>query len=481
MKSFMVESVLPEMLSMRSVGVYIDKDPIEGKITKRQAKSIVPYIYYYGVEDLLSWDTWVYNNETSYKTLLLREQYDLYDDVTGLPMGCNERLRRVWINDDGKVSIQFFNQAQKEVNGTVVKSYDPQPVMNLNITEIPFVDFSISKSLMEDIADYQIALLNMESADVSYSYGMNFPIYVEQYAQNELNSHIKKLDEDSKEPTTKKQIDVGPFHGRRYPQNLDPPSFINPSSEPLQISMKKEEQMKEDIRQLLGLTVSSVQATHASADSKSIDKQTLEAGLSNIGLELQTGEQRIARIWDLYEGGTKPTIVSYPTTYALITDDQRMDSAIKQQQLQGSAPSKTFQKYCSKNIAKTLFENKVPQDDLDKMLKEIDVAKYITSDPEAIKTDVELGLVTEVTASNARGYDGEAEVPKAREEHAARAARIVTAQTSAKAGMNNANARGVPALGNDPQGAKKEKKNSQSADVNVKGGNKQVRGGSNVN
>lgn len=478
MKAFMVEAILPEMLSMRSVGVYIDKDPIEGKVNRRTAKSIVPYLYYYQVEDLLSWDTYVYNNECSYKALLLREQYDLYDDVTGLPMGCNERLRRVWINNNGKVSVEFFNQTRSMKDGKEVREYVSQGANELNITEIPFVDFTISKSLMEDIADYQIALLNMESADVSYSYGANFPIYVEQYAQNELNSHIKKLDSETGDPLPKqnKQVDVGPFHGRRYPQNLDSPGFIHPSSEPLQIAMKKEEQIKEDIRQLLGLTISSLQPAHASADSKQIDKQTLEAGLSSIGLELQTGEQRISRIWALYEGDKSVTTVSYPTTYALVTDDQRIDSAVKLQGLQGAAPSKMFQKYCAKNIAKTMFENKVPQEDLDKMIKEIDAAKYITSDSIAITADLENGLVSEMTASNARGYDGATEVPIAREEHAAKAARIVTAQTSAKAGIDGANARGVPALGNDPKGAAKEKAATQTAALNTKGGTKQVRG-----
>jgi hypothetical protein len=34
---------------------------------------------------------------------------------------------------------------------------------------------------MEDIADYQIALMNLESSDINYMLKSNFPFYVEQY------------------------------------------------------------------------------------------------------------------------------------------------------------------------------------------------------------------------------------------------------------------------------------------------------------
>ena len=53
--------------------------------------------------------------------------------------------------------------------------------MLIDIPEIPFVLMELDTSLMTDIADYQISLLNLASSDVNYALKSNFPFYVAQF------------------------------------------------------------------------------------------------------------------------------------------------------------------------------------------------------------------------------------------------------------------------------------------------------------
>lgn len=473
MAVFMAENVLPEMLVMRQALVYVDKEPLEEGMTKADTDGKRPYLYCYPIQDIMSWETYFKNGWISYKTILIRESFTIIDEESGLPEGSGTRYLRLWINKNGKVSAQYYMPVSTTVGTSAVpETYEAKPPVELNLTEIPIVEFSIKKSLMEDVADHQIALLNMESTDVSYAYGANFPFYTEQYGRQDSINHLKILDKETGLPVAAKEVVVGTTHGRRYPENLERPGFIHPSPEPLEISMKKQQQLKEDIRQLIGLSVRTLSPGHASAESKGVDNQTVEAGLTCIGLELQTGEQRIAKIWAEYQGD-EPSSVIYPTNYTLVTEAQRQERAKNYADLQGKVPSKTFQKEASKDISRTLLEGKIPQETLEKILKEVDAADHITSNFEEIAKDLEMGLVSEETASNARGYDGKKEVPKARIEHAERAARILVAQTAAagKAGDSGSDgtdpqARGSKDLSADPDAGKKEKESSQSGTLN---------------
>ena len=72
------------------------------------------------------------------------------------------------------------------------------------------------------------------------------------------------------------------MEGRRYGKGLERPGFIHPSSEPLEVSMAKQKELKEDIRTLIGLNLASLQSRRASAESKQEDVRTKEEGLSFI-------------------------------------------------------------------------------------------------------------------------------------------------------------------------------------------------------
>lgn len=474
MSAYLARNVLPPLLSLARVGVCIDREPVSERATYADGLRNTPYIYKYDAENIVSWDAQIVNNELYFKTLLLSENWQTYDTATGLPNGVELRYRRYWINDNGKVMVQFYvedKEATKSLSDQSEVEYKEQgPPNELNLKTIPFVMYGLTASLMRDVADHQIALLNLESSEVSYGYQGNFPIYVEEADERQAMTHLKQATMEGKVDGVP-NIDVGVSRGRRYPRGMNPPAFISPSGEPLLVSMKKSQQLKDDIRKLVGLTVSTLQPGHASAASKAASNQTIENGLAVIGNELEVGERKINRIWAEYMN-EETSEISYPTTYALITQKDRIGLAKDMSELINSVPSKCFAKEASVQLAQILFQDSVSPETMSEMEEQIREANFITSDPDAIMNDLNLGLVSQVTASNARGYDGETEVPIANKEHAERAARIVTAQVGAKQQAGgDTGARGVKDLSADPQSADKEKQASQrTPDVNVEPG-----------
>jgi hypothetical protein len=332
---------------------------------------------------------------------------------------------------------------------------------------IPFVIAEISQSLMTDIADHQIALLNLASSDLGYSLNANFPLYIEQedpaanFAHN-LQSDLASDGTSSDASVAKdRTAGSGTIDGRSYPRGLEAPSFINPSAEPLVASMKKQEQITIEIRQLVNLSISSLVPMRASAESKEQDDKGLESGLAKIGLELEYLERQIAIIWAMYENSS-PASVKYPTQYSLKDDKARRDEANEILDTLGKVPSITFQKQMAKKAVDLLTSSSAPAEKVQEMFKEIEKADVIVIDSEIISTDIENGLVDTETASLARLYPpGSSE--KAQEEKIVRLALISQAQSKDDTPMSAA--RGVKEADVTGDDAKLEKKASQDSDL----------------
>lgn len=462
MTSFVGRILLPELLPLGKVGVYIDKPALEQGLTKDKVRGVHPYIYIYTCEQILNWR---YDANGNLVMVILEDEMIRDDEIV--------KEYREMILENGIVTTNFYDK-----NGELIVTKE------LNMPRIPFVIAQISEPLMRDIADYQIALLNLASSDMAYALKANFPFYVEQYnPSQELTMRMREasqkyIDNDdgtidsvtgtgTSEAASKageKEIKVGSATGRRYPMGANQPDFIHPSSEPLEVSMKKQEQLIQEIRQIVNLAVSNIAPQRASAESKKEDLKSLEAGLSYIGLELEYVELEIARIWNIYENTAKEPVVKYPANYSLRNDSDRRQEAEELSNLRDKLPSLTYQKEISKLIVETLLSTKVSKEVIKKVYSEIESAKIVTTDHDTLRKDVEAGLVSTETASLAAGYPkGESE--KAENDHARRAARIMAAQT-------NGAARGVDDLGGD---AKEEKKISQSRDMNPDN-KKKVRG-----
>jgi len=449
MNSFIGRMILPELLSMGKVGVYIDKADIELNTLADQTH-VRPYVYLYETESILNWR---YDN-AQLVALLLKDRNYSTDADTGLPTGSQESYRLLQRTDAG-VEVTMYDHEGNETDKKL-----------LALKQIPFVIFEIQGSLMADVADHQIALLNLASSDLMYSLQSNFPFYTEQYDPNDIGEFIRGTGQQPTETAPGTALsastarsnsqEVGTTQGRRYPKGMDRPQYINPSSEPLKVSMEKQFSIQQEIRQLVNLAVTNQAPRNASAESKSYDERGLEAGLSYIGLELEYGERLIAEIWAEYEA-QEATIINYPAKYTLKSDDERYSEADKLEKSAERIPSDLYRREILKRSAEIRVGTYIPADLLEKIKDQIDAAEVVVIDPEVIHQDLEDGILSPETASLARGY-GSDEYPKASKAHAERLARIAISQSEGAAA-----ARGIKDAG-DPKEAIEEKSRSRETD-----------------
>ena len=198
MNAFLGMKVISDLLVMGKVGIYVDN---AASIGPRMIDEIgvTPYLYQYPLEDIMSYACSRPDKPSEFSAVLLRDVVMQYDYPTGLPIATAVRYRRLWINPDtGKVMLQFHAD-----NGDPV-SLEGQPSgpIELNLTKIPFVLLDIGDSIIKDVCDYQIALLNLLSSDVSYALRANFPFLVKQVDQFGAGDHLKQYDTENGTATT---------------------------------------------------------------------------------------------------------------------------------------------------------------------------------------------------------------------------------------------------------------------------------------
>ncbi len=440
MNWFIGHYIIPELLTMKKVGVWVDAPDFGPTLMDKGEKH--PFFYHYKAEHIRNWKYADDNFDKEFEALILRDYEYSIDPETGLPNGQTERYRKVWIDKtDGLVRVQYYNAENQPITA----------VITLQIRKIPFVVFEITESLLKDVANSQIALLNMESSDISYALQGNFPFYVEQFDDKANPNLIKQAREayDSVTDTASNcvidskannEMEVGSTQGRRYPKGFDKPDFINPSPEPLQVSMEKQAALKADIRQLVHLALSSIQPKMASAESKSFDQQGLESGLSYIGLELEHGERQLAAYWAMYEGKTVTPTVNYPKQWSLKSSSDVKQEVDQLTEMREDIPSPTFKKQINIKIVNLILGTALDSETLKLIEQELKASKVPSSDPDTIINDVKAGLLDETTASTGRGYDSGV-IEQARIDHAARLARIQESQS-----RGNPASRGVPEL-----------------------------------
>lgn len=434
MAQFMGLDALEEALVMGKVGIVVDM-PSELGPTLADTYGKSPYLYLYPRENILNWD---FDKKTGKLIKLLLKQVDpTTDSIYGFPTAtlC-EIYKCFFINEFGTVTCHIIDADNNLINEIF-----------LNLPEIPFHWLDIGESFMADIYRAQIALLNISSSDINYILNANFPLYVE---QRDLRVS-PEFNEGESERT------LGPTYGIYYNQGLDAPNWIAPPSEPLKASMDKQDQIKRDIRMMVGLHLSELGAAKSqSGTSKEMDRSTLESGLSAIGLILEYAEQQIAKFWSYYENSTPATII-YPEQYHSKLFETSLEESERLFKLKRAVPSSTYTKEISKLISYTLLDNKVTRETLDTIDSEIEKSKTLDLDSTTIGLHLERGLVDSETLSTALGYPSDA-VKKAKKEHIERLAEIAKAQSS----ESNLAARG---LTRDSQQAKQEKAESQNPDL----------------
>lgn len=437
MTQFIGKTVLEELLPMSKVGIWVDADENRN-----------PFLYLYPIEDILNWD-----DERFPTSILLREYAPQLDSDFCIQLQPKVQYRHAAVKN-GKVEVKFLDE-----NKVVTKSEF------LDFDKLPFVVVSISESLLKDIANYQIALLNIASSDMSYTLRANFPFYTEQYdiQADAMKKFENTAEVDSSlkvEAVANNAIEVGVTSGRRYPKGTERPAFIAPPTEPLVASMQKQEQLKQELRVLINLSLSNLSPTRASKESKQQDETGLEAGLSSIAQELERAEKYIAGIWHEYLGSSENADVSYPPDYSLKNDSDRQLEAEKDLDLVSRLPTKEGQRELTKRAILKLFGGKVSTEKLSTILREVDEADILTLDHEKLMLDVENQLVSAEYASFLRGYP-KGQADEAAEEHAEKLARIAMSQSLAS---------GSPlASGEVSPLSEKEKKQAVEVDHEING------------
>lgn len=433
MNAFLGMDILSELLVMGRCGIFVDNSVVSGE-TIADAIGARPYLYPYAIEDVLSWTCASADNPSQFQSLLLRDTCVDYDRRTLLPLQTFQRFRLLWL-EGGQVMLQFYDIAGNEIDRNGEPSTGPTA---LELTRIPFVMPDIHDSLIKDVWRHQVALLNLTSRDVWYAIQSNFPFYVEQRDLRAIGTHLKQASTEDGTATIggqgagQQDLALGVSHGRAYGMGAHAPEFIHPSPEPLKASLELQDKLEADIRKLVNLAVQTM-ATRGSAESKALDNAGLEAGLSYIGLVLESAERQIAEFWAAYENRNEKqrevATVKYPDRYSLKTDSDRIKESSDLSKLMFSVPGHQAKKEIAKNIVTVLLGGKVDVGTIDKIHAEIDKADYLTSDPNTIIQAVEAGLCDEATGSEALGF-AKGIFIKAREDHALRVARIAEAQAS---------------------------------------------------
>jgi hypothetical protein len=414
MNTFIAQCIIPELLTMSKVGIYVDMPKLNGPLLS-QNKNKRPFLYYYTAEQILSW---TYDSDNTLTAVLLKDCYEKFDQYSGMPTGNEEGYRHIYL-DNGQVKVQIY-----DVDGALTGEE-----ITINVPEIPFVILNINDSLLTDVADYQIALLNLASSDLGYILKSNFPFYTEQVDSRIISNHIKP--EGSEGTSDVKEIKTGAVHGRTYNKDLERPGFIHPSSEPLTASMSKQDQLKAEIRMLIHLAITNINPGRmASAESKGFDERSLEAGLSYIGLILEFGENRVSRFWQNYEdAGSEGAIVKYPQRYSLKSEEERSKEAESYAKQMDRVGSLEFKKQMAKRIVDLVLGPKVPLEVISKINLEIENATALVGDPDVVLNDVINGILGNETACAIRCYP-EGEADRAAKDHAEKLKRIADNQAT---------------------------------------------------
>ena len=479
MDAFLGFEALTELLTMGRVGIYVDNPIVTGH-TLADSPLAKPYLYTYQIEDILSWTMSRHDDESEFQAVLLRDRVIDYTTPENmgmahniqLPQGDVERLRLIYIDPDTKlVNIQFYNNDSIPVDPISNLPTKSGPI-ELKMTRIPFVMLDIGASLLKDVCKHQVALLNLCSSDVAYALKANFPFYVEQKDMRDVGSHLKLGQNPDNTASSggqggkQTEVNVGPTQGRSYDINTDRPAFIHPSSEPLEASIKLQEKLEDDIRKLVNLAVANKTGKPISGDSKEMDNQGLEAGLSFIGLVLENAERKIASYWATYEHKEPKkrniATIKYPSRYSLKKDIDRIEEAEKLTELMTTVPGHKIKRELAKIVVSTLLSGRVSVEDLHGIYTEIEAAPYTTSDPGIIIPAIEAGLCGEKVGSMALGFAPD-EYIQAREDHMKRIERIAASQAKglgagAEADAEaDAGARGVKDLSIDPNAGVKER------------------------
>jgi len=443
MTSFLVLDIIPLLLTQGKRFVVVDAPPAPEGRTRAEDYG-APYYYTLNAENMLSW---TYDEDGNFLAVLLELTRDKVDPNTGLTIGA-EQIYRYMAYVDEAPTDECVEEGAK-APGVFVKTMDRtgktvEPCRILQVSRVPIVEFRLVASLMGEIAEHQISLLNLASTDMDFLWRGNFPIYTEQRKKGvqgirargtKANDDIEGTAEDTLRPSDtaagrEKKRRVGVNKGVQYIEGLERPDFISPGVENLKVSMEKQDVLIKDIRTLvdLALVSLSVKAVEQSGASKMADRIGADAGLAYIGRALESGERDLVELWHELNGETNVEIqIKYPQNYTMKTEEERLNEAKKLSEMRSAVRSPMYQREIDKRVTTILLQPISTEREIKQVHIEIDKAPYFDDDKqraEIVQKDATAGLVSNATASVMRGYD-DAEAAKAALEEQQRLASVL--------------------------------------------------------
>jgi len=407
MNSYLSKYLLPEILVMRRVGVLVDAPRVIGETAADVPENFRPYLNYYPVEYIERAIPAPLDSPSDWAAVRVKDIKRDYDVEAGEVTETNS-WRHYYLdpNRGNKVTIRYFNENDEESEAPVLT----------NLESIPFVVFDILESLIKDVCSYQIAHLNLISADTSYAIDANYPFMVRQRG-NTIPAHL--LGEDD-------SADIGTQKGLWYDRGLNAPAFISPPVEPMRTSLELRKGFREEVHEIVTGALMALG-----------EDGTMESGLAFIGQCLEDGEARLWDHWTAYEQSNParrevPQII-YPEDWSLKTEEQRILETKEYIDLMNKLPGQTGKKTAAKIAYDRWLRGRVPQSDLDKIKAEIDAAPYSISDPNIVIQAKKEGIFSTETSALALGAN-EDEAEKAKKDKEDTQKAIAAAQMDQKFG-----------------------------------------------
>lgn len=415
MNSYITKKLLAELLVMGRVGVLVDAPvirPMVGREVISRAdvpRTFQPYLNRFTVEQTPILIEAPSESPSDWSHVLIETVKNEFNLITG-KADCVTTFRYYWLEEDdpvrrGKVNTIFLDASAQPTS----------EIIHLDIDAIPFVEFRIDNSLMIDVCSYQIALLNMISADSSYAIDSNFSFLTRMGGGTDIGDHMEGGDGDE---TTR----IGTDRGLNYGKGLERPGFISPPSEPMEASVSLRREMKTEVKDLI----------HGALEDLGTDG-SVEAGLGAIGDSLLCGESRLWDHWTVYED-RRPAkrliaTISYPITWTLKTDAQRLDEAEKFIKLGNLVVGRKNKQQMAISAVESLHGGTVSTEKMNGFLDEIKASPIAIADPSVLLAGKKEGALSIETVSIALGARPDEHL-KAKADSAERAAAVAVAQKS---------------------------------------------------
>ena len=419
MNDFLIRETIPEICFMKKNCWVIHNFTDDSDLRK------VPWIVGYTNEQIFNWsyrDGRLTAFAVKYKASKINPDTGFSDEEVDV-------IRAFKLTDSG-VETWLQTESDEELDPLTLEAGSSR--VTLNLTKIPVVLFDLPVGLLSKIDKLQIAMLNLESADIEWLRVANITLYVEQGNGFPTSSLVKSEDDTEEEDNF--EVTLGSKSGRRYGLGMNQPAFIAPPADPIRTSMEKQKQIEAKVKDILKATMSSMSL--ASAESIQLLSQGMESCLFIIGTILKTGEEQFAEIFHEYLGrGENQVTVSYPKKYELRTEADRHKKVKEIKEISKTLGSNTAKQYLEIEAAKTLLDGKIPYEEMVAIENEIKNTKFCIYDPDTVTSLVEGGIISHSLASESLGAPT-TDYKTAEEEHIRRIVAVQVSQTSGTGSLN---------------------------------------------